>query len=209
MPFLNRFFLFFVIGLFVLCAGLWIAGGKEEKYTTSIEIDASPSQIFPYLIEPELMKQWITGLEQIDKLTPPPENPAMAPELTRLVVDEKGNEIYFKDTVIRYTPDSIVSIRSSRGGVVYTTVHQLERAERGRTRFNNFVIASYNGLGRLLAPIQSNDLEDQIVAETRRLKELVESNEEYIEVDEELETESSEETTEDNANEFGDFEDLD
>lgn len=182
----NRFFLFFVIGLIVLSAGLWISGGKEERFSAAIEMDAAPSQVFPYLTEPQLLTQWVTGLEQIDRLTPPPEPPSMPPEIVRLVVDEKGNKNYYSDYVIRYSQDSMISLRSSKGGVVYTLVYQLKPGERGRTRFESFVIVSFSGLARLMAPFQGTNLEDQMIAEARRLKELVEKNEEFIELEEDL-----------------------
>jgi len=179
MNLLNRFFLFFVVGLLVVLAGLWIAGGKEEKYTAVIEIDASVSQVFPYLIEPNKLTQWVTGLTQVDKPLPPPDNPSLAPALIRTVTNGKGSATVFQDTVIRYTQDEMLSIRSSAGGLTYTLVYQLEPTEPGKARLTHTVLVSFSGLERFTAPILGNNLQEQVVADVRRLKELVEQNEKF------------------------------
>lgn len=179
MNLLNRFFLFFVIGLLVALAGLWIAGGKEEKFTAVVEIDASPGQVFPYLVQPDLMKNWIAGLTQVDQPQPPAGTLALAPELLRTIDDGNGKETTFRDTVIRYTPEEMLSIRSTSGGTANTLVYQLERGDQGRTRLTHTLLISYSGLERFLAPIQNKDFQEQVAADVRRLKQLVEANETF------------------------------
>lgn len=190
MIFLNRFTLFFVIGLLVVLAGLWISGGKEEKYSTSLEITASPEQVFPYLTEPDRLISWVEGLEQIDKPLPPQEGQLIPPNLLRTMIDKKGQKVFFDDVVIRYIPSEMLSIRSTNAAQTFTTVYQLERTVVGKTQFSSHVMLNFLGFERFLAPLKKTDIQSQVIANTRRLKTLIEANEEFIPLVEKRPTDS-------------------
>jgi carbon monoxide dehydrogenase subunit G len=174
---LSKFLLFSAIALIVIVAGLWISGGKKDEYSAKIEINAQPSQIFPYFIDPEKAKAWMSGLEQIDEPLPLTEGYNNPPELMRTVVDTKGNRVSYNDTVIRFTLNEILTVQSNASGTVHTTIFQLEPLNQERTQFSYFVKTSYNGLARLMAPLHTSKLQDRINTDVRRLKELVEKNE--------------------------------
>lgn len=173
---LSRLLLFLSIALVVFVAGLWISGGKREDYSAKIEIARRPSQIFPYLVEPEKLKNWMTGLEQIDQPMPPLDDYTDPPQLLRTVVNPNGKRIEYNDLVIRYSQDQILTIQSSASGKVQTTILQLEPSNSA-TQFSYQVKISHSKLARLMAPLQSSNLQERVNGDVRRLKELVEKNE--------------------------------
>lgn len=171
---LSRLLMFLSIALVVAVAGLWISGGKKEEYSAKITIGRRPSQIFPYLVEPAKLKGWMTGLEQIDQPMPPDSNYTTPPDLLRTVVSPNGKRVQFKDLVIRYTPDEILTIQSSASGTVQTTILQLEPVDARSTRFSYHVKVSNNSLARLMAPLQVSKLQERVSADVQKLKALVE-----------------------------------
>jgi carbon monoxide dehydrogenase subunit G len=208
---LSRFLLFLTIALAVIIAGLWISGGKKDEYSAKIEIKAQPSQIFPYLVKPDKLKAWMTGLEEIDEPIPPQEGYTNPPELIRTIIDPKGKRVRYTDTVIRFTSNEILTIQSTAAGTVHTTIFQLERIDKERTQFSYFVKVSYNSLARLMAPLQSSSLQDRINSDVRKLKELVELNEPPLpdlpEPEEKEETKNADENGADDMG-LGDIEDF-
>lgn len=52
------------IGVVVLLAPvvMWVKGGTARFYAAEVEVRAPADQVFPYLTEPEKMKQWVSGL---------------------------------------------------------------------------------------------------------------------------------------------------
>lgn len=172
---LTRFLLFLVVTTLVATAGLWILGGKKTDFSTSISIAAHPSQIFPYLTQPEQLKQWMTGLEQVDEILPIPKGEyAPVADTHRTLVDPSGRLSQFRDTVIRFTPDELISVQSTNSLIVLTSIFQLEIKAPRQTSITYQVKSMPVGLGRLLAPLRTSDLQKQIVDDVRRLKELVE-----------------------------------
>jgi hypothetical protein len=174
---LSRILLFMSIAVVVVVAGLWISGGKKEEYSAKIEISAKPSQIFPYFIEPEKIKGWMSGLEEIDVPVPPKEDYASPPELIRTVVDPDGKRIRYNDLVIRYSQNEILTVQSSATGTTQTSILQLEPIDSKTTKFSYFVKVTHNGVSRLIAPLQTSKLQDRVNADVQKLKGLVEKNE--------------------------------
>ena len=172
---LTRFLLFLVVATLVAVTGLWILGGKKTEFSTRVSIAAHPSQIFPYLTQPEKLKQWLTGLEQVDEILPIPKGEYSAvPDTHRTVVDSTGRKTQFQDNVIRFTPDELISVQSSCSTVVLTSIFQLELKASQQTLTTYQVKSMPIGIGRLLAPLKTSDVQKQIVDDARRLKELVE-----------------------------------
>jgi len=173
---LSRLLLFLSIAFAVSVAGLWISGGKREEYSARIDIDRKPDQIWQYLVEPEKLKNWMTGLEQIDRPLEPPGAYKEPPELLRTVVNPNGKRVQYNDFVIRYKEDEVLTVQSSASGTVQTTILQLEPFDSG-TQFSYSVKVSHNNLARLMAPLQSSKLQERVSADVRKLKELVEQSE--------------------------------
>ena len=180
MSFFKRLLMFVLILLFIAACGLWIMGGKKNEYSTSLSIDAAPDQIFPYLVEPDRMKKWIKGLDQIEQLRPAEDPHQAVPQTSRVVSDDSGNPQQFRDEVLRYSEGKGLSIQSTNAFQIIVSVFQLE-PEQGKTRLEYRVKTTNVGFGRMLAPLQSQDFRSRMESDAQRLKELVESTEPKVE----------------------------
>lgn len=174
----SRFFLFLFVAALIALAGLWILGNKKSDYSTSVVIDAHPSQVFPYLTQPDRLKQWLTGLEQVDEILPPPaaDEYTSPPKMIR-TWNLNGTRTSFNDLVIRYNLDEMVSVQSSNANQVVTSIYELDLKDANKTLLTYQVKSTNVGLGRLLAVFRSTDIESTIARDARKLKELVEKNE--------------------------------
>jgi len=62
-----------IAGFVVLVVGgLYVAGrrGNGAAHETSVEIATTAARVWPFLIEPDRVKQWVGGLETVESLTP-------------------------------------------------------------------------------------------------------------------------------------------
>lgn len=173
----NARLLFFLTFMVVIGgAGLWITGGKKADYSTSIEINATPQQVFPFLVEPDLMVGWIDGLKQVGPLIPDEnDNRPSSETRTPRVLEKDGRTIRFEDQVIRFQPDESISIQSFNATRRLTTTYQLEQKSASMTKVKIRVHDSNLGLGRLLAHVTDFAVQDQIEDEALKLKALVEN----------------------------------
>ena len=177
MSVLNRFALFLIIFLLVVMAGLWISGGKREQASATLAIEAHPSQIFDYLVQPEKLKQWVEDLAHVDQPIAPRQD-TLPPKLLRVYRDSSGKEREFSDEVIRYNEHDILSIISNHAGTTQVIFYQLDwDQESQQSQFTYSIQETYSGLDRFIAPLQRNPLQRRIATEAQQLKRLVEANE--------------------------------
>ena len=66
----SKFIMWFLIIAGVTTSGLWIAGGKNNEYSTALEIDDAPDMVFSFLTEPKKLKTWVTGLLEVGQFEP-------------------------------------------------------------------------------------------------------------------------------------------
>ncbi len=173
----SRFLFYAAIVVLICAAGLWILGGKKNSFSTTITITAPPEQVFPYLTQPELLTQWIDGLAYVEELVPNEVEglPSRATRTDR-VMEQGGSQVRFEDEVIRYEQNSMISIQSSNHVSVVTSIFVLEPLEDSTTKLEHRVKTSNVGLGRLLAPLRSSDLQSSSRDNLLRLKKLIEES---------------------------------
>lgn len=178
MFFLQRILSALAILLLIGAAALWIIGGKKTENQTSLEFDATPDQIWPYLTEPNGVGQWFSGLVSIDPITAPPEDPAgnPTPPVRRVLQNADGDRIEYEDEILRFTPGQMLSLKSRSAGDTITWVYQLEAMVEDRTNVTLRVVKSASGLARFLAPLGEDVSLKQIEVDIRKLKEVVESS---------------------------------
>jgi uncharacterized protein YndB with AHSA1/START domain len=178
MSFSTRLLIFVVIFIAIGGASLWILGGKKTDYSTSVTINATPQQIFPYLTQPELLTEWVNGLEQVEPLIPnEDENLPSSASTTTRVIELDGKRLRFEDEVMRFEQDKLLSIRSSNHLTMVTAIFELAAVDRFSTELNYRVRSTNLGIGRFLAPFQKTDQQSRIADEALRLKKLVEQSE--------------------------------
>ncbi len=178
MYFLQRLLSALLVLLIIAAAALWIMGGKKKENQTSLEFDASPEQIWPYLTEPNGIGQWFGGLVSIDPITAPSADPAAAPAppVRRVIQAADGTQKEYKDQILRFVPQQILSLKSRSAGETITWVYQLDAMVDDRTNVTLRVVKSSSGLDRLLAPLNDDSFLEQVESDIRKMKQVVEAN---------------------------------
>lgn len=176
----TRFFLFLSIFVIVVVSGIWIWGGKKHEYVAKLLIDRQPQQVFSYLTQPDSLMQWVSGLKSVEELSPAKGAASRAEKTQRVVKETSGNQTHFQDQVIRFEQDELLTVQSTNGTEIITSIFQLEPTA-GKTQLTYRVKIEYVGFGRLLAPFQKHELESKIETEAIKLKKLVEQNEPKLE----------------------------
>src|SRR4051812_8627783 len=74
MDWAKRVVLFFVAIVLLVSCGLWAAGLRAgaAKNAIVVEINRPAAQVFPWLLEPDKLKQWVGGTTEMAQLTPGP-----------------------------------------------------------------------------------------------------------------------------------------
>jgi uncharacterized membrane protein len=175
----GKLLLFAVLALLVSGAGLWISGGKKGEYSTSLVVDAHPSQVFPYLTDSERIKQWMNELTQIEELIPPQDDEGLPvpTKITSRVMVENGKNVVYQDEVIRFSKDKMISIQSSNDAKVITFIFLIEPHKKLKTKVDYRIKESNIGTGRIFAPLRKSTWQAKIEDDLQRLKELIEENE--------------------------------
>jgi uncharacterized protein YndB with AHSA1/START domain len=177
MYFLQRLLSTLLVLLLIAAAALWIMGGKKKENQTSLEFDASPAQIWPYLTQPDGISQWFSGMVSIDPITAPPADSGAAPPppIRRVLQTADGAQKTYQDRVLRFEPEQILSLKSRSAGETLTWVYQLDAMVDDRTTVTLRVVQSASGIDRFLAPLNEGDWMEQIENDIRKLKQVVES----------------------------------
>ena len=167
--------------LAIVGAALWILGGKQAEYSTGLSIDAPPEAVFPYLTQPERLKNWVEGLVEVAEFVPAPKADGLASappaeKTLRVMSNPNGSQAHSQDQVIRYEENLSISIQSTSPQRVVTYIYQLE-PKNGQTFLSYRIRTNSSGAGRFLAAISGNDFQDRIDTDIRKLKALVESSE--------------------------------
>ena len=178
MYFLQRLLSVMLVLVIIAAAALWIMGGKKRENQTSLELDASPEQIWLYLTEPDKIGQWFSGLVSIDPITAPPSDPAVAPAppVRRILQAPDGTQREYEDQILRFVPQQILSLKSRSAGQTITWVYQLDAMVNERANVTLRVVESPSGLDRFLTPLNQDVFLNQIETDIRKLKEVVEAN---------------------------------
>jgi carbon monoxide dehydrogenase subunit G len=141
-------------------------------YDASIEIDASPEAIFPFLVEPDRLKQWVGGFVEARPLTTGP---------TRLgsksidVIREGNREMRFETEITGYEPPRGVTVRIQAPGMDAVSDYRLD-GRGSRTRASHVQQVRYGGLLRVVGPLMGGMVRRKIREDLDRLKAAVEGS---------------------------------
>ncbi len=119
------------------------------RYDASIEIDAPPEAIFPFLVEPDRLKRWVGGFVEAHGLTDGPTGPGSK---SIDVIREGKREMRFETEVTAYEPPLGLSVAIKDSGMEAMSHYRLDR--RGScTRAGHVQEVRYRGFLRLMGPL--------------------------------------------------------
>lgn len=166
------------LGLFAVL-GLYLAGFRKGhgRNSATVEIDRPAAQVFRYMTNDDLVRRWVSGLEEIRHLTPG--NNGAGARLWMAEVYE-GQRVEMEFTITRFEPNrrlefTVVSLGDSSAGFRETGGYTLEE-QGGRTRLTLAATSEYHGfLPRLMEPFITPAAQKKLEADLTHLKQLVEA----------------------------------
>jgi len=141
--------------------------------TTAIDIAASPSEVFPWLIEPDLLARWIGGFVSSEEMTDPP---TRVGSRSRDVLEEKGRfRLVIETEITEFVADRRLSVHLRYDGGESDDQYDLEPVGRG-TRLTYVSDVRLKGPMRLLSRAISPQLRARAERDLASLRDLVEAD---------------------------------
>ncbi|MFN9878527.1 MAG: SRPBCC domain-containing protein [Planctomycetota bacterium] len=172
MSIFSKVLVYTLVLALIAAIGLWVMGGSQNESEGSVEIKASPEEVFKVLIEPAQRQKWLWNVTNVEMKSRPP----IAPNSTYLSQHlEKGKTFETNDQVLQMVPPEWLSIRM--GSVSSNLVTMFKLAPAGsQTSLKYKVSQTPTNLFRLLAPLRKVDLQGRVDEELIRIKRLVEQS---------------------------------
>jgi len=152
-------------------AGLWLSGGRAEIYSVSVTIDAPPEAVFPYLVEPDLLRGWITGLVETKPLT---EGGPRAGARSTEIIERDGRRSEMETEIVEFEPNRHIEVHIVSDVMVADSDYTLTAAD-GKTRLTEIFIPRFVGWGRLFSLFVRGAIDQDLRTDLDRLKAAVES----------------------------------
>ncbi len=140
--------------------------------TTAIDIAASPNEVFPWLIEPDLLARWIGGFVSSEALTDPP---TRVGSRSRDVLDEKGRRLVIETEITEFVADRRLSVHIRYDMGESDDQYDLEPVGRG-TRLTYVSDLRLKSLMRLLSKAISPQLRARAERDLASLRDLFEAD---------------------------------
>jgi uncharacterized protein YndB with AHSA1/START domain len=139
-----------------------------------VEIERPAAAVFPWLLEPERLAQWIGGLVETEPLT---EGEPRVGSRSREVVEERGRSYVLETELTALEPGERLEARITSGaGFTCESSYRLDERE-GRTRLTCVLETEYKPfVARLFAPLVTRQAQRKLESDLARLKELVEAS---------------------------------
>jgi uncharacterized membrane protein len=164
----------------VAIASLWIAGlgSNAGHYESVIEIGRPAAEVWPWITEPDKLKQWVSWLSEARKLTPEPTHPGS--RAVWIMVDPSmGNRpIEIDSEVTSVVPNESLNMRVASSGMFSgTAAYTLTSLPGGGTRLQNAGDYRYEmWYSRLMEPLVRPEARKKLNADLLHLKMLVEGS---------------------------------
>ena len=131
-----------------------------------------PADVFPWLIEPEKVRQWMTGLEVYQPLDP---GPIVVGSKIRQELSVSGQHLKFELEVTRLDPPSAAELRFEGSGFRAVNEYTITSANGGDGAAVTWVISgdTTSFKAKLLAPMVQAKLEEKLDTDLVRLRSLL------------------------------------
>lgn len=145
--------------------------GKNEH---SIEIDRTPAEVFPWLIEPTRLTRWLEGLESS---TPVVGDSAVKGAKSREVIVMDGKRYTLLTEIMDIKRDSLLSVHITSEPAGYSVDAVYELTPKGAGTVLHYVgRAAFDGMFMgLMEPLVTPQGQKRIEADMKRLKDLIEA----------------------------------
>jgi uncharacterized protein YndB with AHSA1/START domain len=143
---------------------------------TSIEINASPEQIWPWLEDGDKLKQWVSWTQEVRVADPQKRGVGARRVLVMKDENSGGMLISINSECTVYSPPTRMAVRlSAEEGFDGEETYNLEPVAGGHTRVTVTARFHYsNWLANLMEPLITPAAEKKMVADSTHLKSLVE-----------------------------------
>ena len=176
---LSKFAMYALVVIATVTGALWFVGGKKKECSTEVTLNATPQEVFVFLSTPKYLKQWISGLQEMDLIdTPEGQSP-----MYEIVMLDKGRKVTLRQEVIKYAQDSMIALQNKSDSLVSTAIFRLEEAGEDKTKLSYKVKEEGKGLARVLIPLNKNPTQERIREECRMLKRVIEENLDKLELE--------------------------
>jgi uncharacterized protein YndB with AHSA1/START domain len=139
-------------------------------YQAETIIHGAPDRIFPWLTEPDRVKQWIGGLVESIPLD---DGRLAIGARAREVVEESGRRFTMESEVVGLEPDRLLAVNLTSAMADMASSYRLTPAG-ATTRVHHTMEARYKGVMKLFAPLIRRAVQRKLEGDLTRLKQAVE-----------------------------------
>ena len=130
-----------------------------------------PAEVFPWLIEPDKVKEWMTGLERYEPLQP---GPLTVGSRIRQELVVSGQHLKFELHVARLEPPSAAELRFEGSGFKASNEYTVTQADGAGSAVTWVIAGETTSLkAKLLAPMVQAKLEEKLDTDLVRLRALL------------------------------------
>ncbi|MFM7738051.1 MAG: SRPBCC domain-containing protein, partial [Planctomycetota bacterium] len=124
MGIISRLFMYALVLALVAALGLWVMGGYKAENSGSIEIKATPEQIFQVLSDPDERQKWLLNATRVEMKSKPPLGPKTTYVTQQLV---EGKDQPSEDSVQQIKEPEWLSIRMETAASTLITMFEISR----------------------------------------------------------------------------------
>ncbi len=147
-------------------------GGTPQFHATEVEIRALAEQVFPYLVEPEKLKQWVSGMAESRALTQ--DGLVVGAKLIE-VVENDGKRVQIEAEIARIEKNQLVQLKMRSS--YFDAVNHLDLTSTPHgTEVTQNLTVTYKGLARFFVPFRDSRIQGEWAGDLNRLKEIVEKS---------------------------------
>lgn|GEM_PF-2645580 len=140
------------------------------SFSQSIEVNKSPAEAFPWLLDLDKVPQWTTEIATYELVTPPP---LATGSRMRQGLRIGGSTITLEHELTRYEPPHSAEVRFSTNGVDVVNVFTVEAIASG-SRITQSLEANATSFGaRMVIPVIQGRLEQKLTQDLEQLRELL------------------------------------
>lgn len=129
-------------------------------------IAATPEAVFCFLIDPNRLSHWMTGLVERTPLT---EGGPRVGARARQVVEDAGRRIVFVSEITHLEVNRTLILKLESDLVDAISSYELEASSEG-TRLRHRLEPSYKGMMRFMAPMIRGTVQQKLESDLQRLK---------------------------------------